>query len=242
MNKIDLIFRHQDVVPESLKGKVVIIIDVLRATSVMATALANGAKSIRTTASIEEAIHRKSLDPEILLAGERNARKIKGFDLGNSPLEMNPDLLNNRDLLMCTTNGTQAIATAHLADVVCTGAFVNMKAVVDFVAPLKQDMVIICSGTNGQFSLDDGIAAGLLVNRLGALNAYRLSDSALAMSQSIKREEELHTVLKDCYHLKVLLNNGFQKDVDFCLRLDVINGLPLLHGDLFVNTLPLQKI
>lgn len=242
MNKIDLIFRHNDVVPESLKGRVVIIIDVLRATSVMATALANGAKSIRTTSSIEEAIHQKSLDPNILLAGERDAQKIEGFDLGNSPLEMTPDLLNNSELLMCTSNGTQAIATAHLADIICTASFVNMKAVIDFVAPLNQDITIICSGTNGQFSLDDGLAAGILVHRLSSIKKYHLSDAAWAMLLAIKREKDLKIALKDCYHLNILMDNGFQKDVDYCLTLDILNVVPQMIDGAFVNKLSLQKI
>lgn len=226
MNTIDVIFRHDDVREESLKGKVAIIIDVLRATSVMATALAHGAKRVLTLADVNEALEMKRKHPDLLLAGERNAVKLKGFDLGNSPLEMTTELLKGRDLLMCTTNGTQAIAAAQQAHLLYTAALINMKSVVDEIAPLSQDLVIICSGTKGLFSLDDGLAAGILVNRLMKRKEYQLTDNARLMSLAIKEEKDLKKALKECYHLKVLLKNGFQADVDYCLSLDVLEAVP----------------
>lgn len=234
MNKIDVIFRHNEVQQEALKGKVAIVIDVLRATTVMATALAHGAKSVQTLADVDEALERKRRHPELLLAGERNAVKLQGFDLGNSPLEMTPEVLRGRDLLMCTSNGTQAIAAAQQADQVYTAAFINMKSVVDEIAPLRQDLVIICSGTNGLFSLDDGLAAGILVNRLLKKKAYQLSDNARLMSLAIEDEKELQKALKECYHLNVLLRNGFQADVDYCLSLDVLEAVPRLIDARFI--------
>jgi len=234
MNHIDVIFRHNEVHKEALIGKAAIIIDVLRATSVMATALAHGAKSVQTLADVDEALEMKRRHPELLLAGERNAIKLQGFDLGNSPLEMSPELLKGRDLLMCTTNGTQAIAAAQEADQVYTAAFINMKSIVDEIAPLRQDLVIICSGTNGLFSLDDGLAAGILVNRLMNKKDYHLSDNARLMSLAIKDEKELKKALKDCFHLNVLLRNGFQADVDYCLSLDVLEAVPRLIEARFI--------
>jgi len=234
MNAIDVVFRHNDLIPEQLVGKVAIVIDVLRATSVMITALANGATEIHTTGAINDALEQKRLNPKLLLAGERNALKLPGFDLGNSPLEMTRERVERRQLLMCTSNGTQAIKAVAKADKVIAAAFINLAAVIEYIAPLHQDIIVVCSGTNGHFSLDDGMVAGVLVNRLMDRKTFRLNDAALAMSLAIKEELQIKRTLKDCHHLKVLLKNGFQRDVDYCLTLDLLDLVPRMIAGRFV--------
>ena len=152
--KIQVYLKHNDVEPDDLKDCHVVIIDVLRATTVMATALYNGANSVQTVAEIGDAFNMAKVNPNVLLAGERAAVKIKGFQLGNSPLEMSPERIKDRDLIMCTTNGTQAVAVASQAKTIRAAAFINMQAVADELLALSQDFVIICSGTNNKFSLD----------------------------------------------------------------------------------------
>lgn len=234
MQEINVIFRHQDVIPEGLVGRVVVVIDVLRATSVMATALANGATKVKTVQAPQQALTLKTQNTNLLLAGERNAIKLAGFDFGNSPLEMHRELIEGKEIILCTSNGTQAVASSHRAKRVFTAAFVNMKAVVDQLVLLEEDITIICSGTNGQFSLDDCLAAGVLVNRLTSTKDYKLSDSAQSMSLAIKDENTLHESLKDCYHLKLLKFKGFQEDVDYCLTLDSLKVVPQLKNGYFV--------
>lgn len=234
MRKIDVVFRHQDVIPEELVGKLVVVIDVLRATSVVAAALANGAAKIKTVQTPQQALTLKTQNTNLLLAGERNAQRLAGFDFGNSPLEMDKEQLRGREMVLCTSNGTQAVAASNHAKNVITAAFVNMAAVIKRLESLEEDISIICSGTNGQFSLDDTLAASVLVNRLTRNKEYKLSDSAQAMALMYSDENRIKKSLKDCYHLNLLVSKGFQKDVDYCLTLDSLDVVPQLRNGYFV--------
>ena len=234
MIKIKTFFRHNDVDPQQLLKKNVVIIDVLRATTVIATALANGAKSIQTIADFQEAFKQKENNKELLLAGERNALKIKDFDFGNSPLEMIPEKVKEKNLLMSTSNGTQAVGAAQNAKSIITAAFVNMAAVVDYLLKLQQDFTIICSGTNGQFSLDDALAAGLLINRIKKQSSVELCDSSIICTMAIPDETTIQESLKDCYHVNILKDRGFQDDLDYCLSIDILNVVPQLINGKFI--------
>ena len=233
--KIDVYFRHNDVNPDDLHNSHVIVIDVLRATSVIVTALNNGAKLVQTVAKIEQAFEIKRNNPSALLAGERDAVKIQGFDFGNSPLEMTRENIGDTDLVMCTSNGTQAVAVAVQAKSIRAAAFVNMEAVVRDLLRLKEDFIIICSGTNGNFSLDDGLAAGMLINRIKQEQEVQAIDSGLAMALGVSGDHILlEESLKDCYHLNLLQKRGFQNDVDYCLSIDIIDVVPKYVNGKFI--------
>jgi len=234
--KIDVYLKHNDVEPNDLKDCHVVIIDVLRATTVMVTALNNGAISVQTVAKIDEAFKIAKTNPNVLLAGERNAIKIKGFQLGNSPLEMMHEIIKNQDLIMCTSNGTQAVAVASQAKSIRAAAFVNMQAVADEMLVLNQDFVIICSGTNGIFSLDDGLAAGMLINRIKTKTEVQSNDLGLALALAIKDEKKLAENLESCFHLNILKERDFQDDIDYCLSIDIIDAVPhLSRGRFMIN-------
>jgi len=221
--KIDLYYKHNDVNPNDLKDRNVIIIDVLRATSVIATALNNGAISVQTVAEIEQAFALKKNNPNVLLAGERDAIKIDGFNFGNSPLEMTVEAIAGKELIMCTSNGTKAVAVSSQAKSILAASFINMQSIVDTLSVLNEDFVIICSGTNGRFSLDDGLAAGMLIHRISANKEdLHVSDSGLAMALIAEHSIKIHKTLSDCYHLKLLKHRGFQADIDYCLSADII--------------------
>lgn len=223
---IEVYFTHNEVNPSDLKDCNVIVIDVLRATSVMTTALNNGAKSVQTVAEVEQAFEIQKANPIVLLAGEREALKVKGFDFGNSPLEMIPKAVMGKELIMSTSNGSKAIAVAAQAKSMRAAAFVNMGAVVMDMLNLNEDFIILCSGTNGNFSLDDGLAAGMLINRIKVKTAVHVNDSGLAIALAISDENKLTESLKDCYHLQLLQKRNFQKDIDYCLSTDIIDVVP----------------
>jgi 2-phosphosulfolactate phosphatase len=234
MRKIDVIFRHNDVIEESLKGKHAIVIDVLRATTVLITALSNGAASVRTVSNIAQAFEIQKTHPDVILAGEREAVIIDGFHFGNSPLNMISENISGKHLVMCTSNGTKAVAAARQAEKIWAAALINLQAIANQLLLENLDITIICSGTLGNFSLDDVWAAGLLINRLLAQENFLLSDSAQMAAIATQNNQEHKIALKDCYHLNLLLSKGFQKDVDYCLSLDVINVVPKWNGDRFV--------
>lgn len=233
MRTIDVIYRHNDVTEELVKGKLVLVIDVLRATSVMTTALANGAASVRTLAEVEQAFEIKKQEPEVVLAGERDALIIDGFNFGNSPLSMTKENIAGKHLVMSTSNGTKAVAAVQKAENIWAAAIINLQEVADQLLEETLDLVILCSGTLGKFTLDDSWAAGLLVNKLLKKESFQLSDSAQMAAIATQQNLTPHQALKDCYHLNLLLSKGFQKDVDYCLSQDILKVVPKWNGDRF---------
>ncbi|MGY0394836.1 2-phosphosulfolactate phosphatase [Fusobacterium sp. SYSU M8A802] len=150
--RIDIIDTAGNVTFDKIKGKTVIIIDVLRATSVMITALANGVKGIYPYRDIESVLENSKLDINPLLCGERKGLKIDGFHCGNSPLEYKRELIEDRNMYMTTSNGTRAIESCIGAERVYIAAFLNIEGVVKQIIKDEKDVVIICSGTDDNFS------------------------------------------------------------------------------------------
>lgn len=157
-----------EVDPALVAEAAVVVIDVVRATTSMVEALANGARAIYPTASTEEAVKLLgSLGREdTLLCGERKGVKIEGFDLGNSPSEFTRKVVEDKRIVMSTTNGTVAFAGVQEARRVIACAFTNLSAVVDAVRE-EDELVVVCSGRMARFSLDDAVCAGHLLKRLG---------------------------------------------------------------------------
>ena len=155
------------VAPEELAGATAVVMDVLRASTTIITALEAGAREVIPCLEIEEAqaAAAEFLPGEVLLGGERHGRRIEGFDLGNSPAGYTPDVVAGKTLIFTTTNGTRALGRCRLAQRVLVGAFVNATAVVDELLGVDR-IFLMCAGTEGQLSRDDFLMAGFLVDRL----------------------------------------------------------------------------
>lgn len=204
-------------------GKIAVVIDVLRATSVITTALANGARSVIPVMTVEESEKLFSAcDASFTLkGGERNSVKIEGFDLGNSPLEYKQGVVGGKDIIFTTTNGTQALNSVQGADEVVLACFRNLAAVANYLLRVQKDVVIVCSGTRGQFSLDDGLCAGRLVGLLKKEAKVEIDDiSVLISSHYEKIQNNLFGALADCFHVRYLFGLGFYDDIRFCLQTD----------------------
>lgn len=167
--KARVCFNPTELDPALLPGAAVVVIDVVRATTSMVEALANGARAIYPTSSAEEAVKlASSLGREdTLLCGERKGVKVEGFHLGNSPSEFGPDVVRGKRLVMSTTNGTVALADVVEARRVLACALTNLGAVADAVRG-EEDVIVLCAGRMGRFSIDDAVCAGHLLRRLGA--------------------------------------------------------------------------
>lgn len=232
---IEVYTTHNQVVENSITSKLVVIIDVLRATSVIATALDNGAKKIMTTPSIEDALERKTSNPALLLGGERNAQKIKGFDFGNSPLEYTKVKVLDKALLLCTSNGTKAVNKALGANTIIAASFLNMNAIVNYLDKKNEDVVIICSGTNGNFSLDDGLCAGLIIHELRKRKEVDISDFAELLVLPFEKDAfSLGELLKNAFHLNYLKSKGYEADVNYCLKINHLNLIPVWDKNGFI--------
>ena len=167
--RVDLYFTPREVEPHRIVASTAVVIDVIRATTTMVTALANGARAIHPAASVREAVRRAAaLDPDAtLLCGERGGERVPGFDLGNSPREYAPERIGGRELVMSTTNGTRAFLAAEGARTVMAASFLNLGAVVDSLASAEK-AVLICAGKEGRFSLDDALCGGHILLGLRA--------------------------------------------------------------------------
>ncbi|MCX7727940.1 MAG: 2-phosphosulfolactate phosphatase [Bacteroidia bacterium] len=207
---------------------IIVVIDIFRATSTIVTALANGAKSIIPVATIEEAKQLK--EKNYLIAGEKNGIPVEGFDFGNSPLEFLNDNIKNKDIVITTTNGTQAIHTAKNAGEIIIGSFLNLQAVAEYILQQHKNVILLCAGWKNKFNLEDFVFAGSLTHHLYSTNQYQLaSDSALLGYLTFDRSRrKLKEFLNMASHKKRLENLNLDADIDFCLTLNKYFVVPKL--------------
>lgn len=154
--------------PSVLAGGVAVVIDILRASTTMTSALAHGARAVRPCLQVEEALAERDHYPDgtVLLGGERGGLLIPGFDLGNSPNDYTPDRVAHKTVLFTTTNGTKALHRCTAAAEILIGCFLNLSAVADWLADETRPIHLVCAGTNGQVTLEDCLFAGALATRL----------------------------------------------------------------------------
>lgn len=234
--KIDVFFNPVGLNPADVAGRSVVVLDILRATTTITVALANGAKAVLPAGSTEEALRiAQNLERDaVLLAGERRSVRIPGFALGNSPFEFTADAVKGKTIVMTTTNGTQALIAAQGAREVIVGAAVNFALLVQRArAILAQhgDMVILCGGRERQFALEDAFAAGRLTKVLlpeGGLRRVEVNDGALA-SLEIARHygERWLRALRASAHGRELAAVGFREDLEVCAEENTHPVLPI---------------
>ena len=221
--------------PAELVGSTVVVIDVLRATTTITTALANGAVGVVPCLDVDDAQHRKTnSNGPILLGGERQGVRIEGFDLGNSPKEYTSEVVEGKTILFTTTNGTRALSVCQQAETVLVAGFVNLQAVVSRLANTSP-LHILCAGTNGQISQEDTLLAGALVESLGKQSGEPVSgnDQAKLARQAWSSlpagEESLENLLRGGSGGKNLLKLGLEEDIRFCATLDIYDLVPSLN-------------
>lgn len=215
-------------VSQDFEGKTVVVIDVLRATSTMITALMHGAGEIIPVVEIEEALEQKKNFPpsELLLCGERSAGIIPGFDLGNSPFDYTSERVAGKTLIMSTTNGTKAINLANKAEELVLASFINSLSLVKYLRK-KEDIILFCSGTHGQFSLDDALCAGFIASETQKSTAVEACDlTSLLILNWQQVQHQYSTLIKNCVHGKLLIRKGFEQDIDYCLTTGVTDLIP----------------
>ncbi|MCI0450156.1 MAG: 2-phosphosulfolactate phosphatase [Chlorobi bacterium] len=234
--KVSLYFAHDYLDSElDLKDKNVVVVDVLRTSTTMITGLANGAKEIIPTDSIASAgmIGRNS-GSQALLCGERNAKMIEGFNLGNSIKEYSEENVKGKILVFNSTNGTPSLMKAKFSRNCVVLGFVNISRVAKYFLELKEDFIIMCAGRNGAFSLEDTVCAGMLVSLMltrGAHNKIVLTDSSLGASKLYSSyKKDLLKMLQESEHGIFLTSIGFEDDLNECGKVDVYNLLPVLKN------------
>jgi len=217
-----------------------VVIDVLRATSTMITALYNGCRHIVPVKKAEDAIRmQKDMDlvSEGILGGEQDAKRISGFDLGNSPLEYTRDNIGRKVIFLSTTNGTNAIVNAKHAKKLYIGALNNASAVARRVAAGAADTIISCAGTGGELSVDDFLTAGAIIDRIKNMDQeVRLNDSAIAAQRLYQMFcGKLGKAMAGSLHYEKLKKLKFDADIEYCLREDIIDLVPQYNDGLVVK-------
>lgn len=236
--KIEVIATAAEVNRDRVEGKVACIIDVFRATSVMTTALNNGAKRIIPMTGIEECFELKAtlieqkVDQKVILAGERKMVLIEGFELDNSPLSFTADKVSGATIIMSTTNGTRALNCANGAQHTYIASMLDTKAVCKKILEHNSDIVLICSGRNNRFTLEDGLCAGKMIHELRKDQRISVnSDMAWMLCDMYERyRDNIEEIMQNCKHYKRLLDLGMSSDVEYCLSQDVFsNVVELVH-------------
>ena len=220
--KVDLKLVPCEELDYDVGERMVVIVDVFRATSVVVTALSIGAKYVLPVEGIDQAFELKGILSDVVLAGERNSLKIEGFDFSNSPLELlkSKEELLNKGMILTTTNGTRAILAHSKAKGMIAASFLNIDTSVDFVSSKNDDLLLVCSGANGRFSMEDFVFCGSFIDRLSLSGKdIELSSGAYVAYKFYKNNvENLKEMIMMGEHTKNLIRLGFGEDVDFCLR------------------------
>lgn len=226
----------------TLKDKNVVIVDVLRASSTILTALVNGAKEIipAENASVAARIS-KGLGNSIL-CGERNGKVIEGFKYGNSPFEYTTENVKGKSLILSTTNGTVSITKAKYAKSAILASYLNLNAVIQYLSELNEDFVIVCSGKLNDFCIEDSVFAGLIISRLFDLDGkdkFSILDSGYACYKLAKQllyktanpePNRIYNIFKKSEHGKYLCTLGFEEDLKYCSNMNMYSGLPQIKN------------
>jgi 2-phosphosulfolactate phosphatase len=218
--KVEVCFSPELIHLHELENKIVVVVDIFRATSTMIAALGNGVASITPVADLETC--RAMQSEGYVIAGERNGQTAEGFTLGNSPLAYLDGAYANQKIAMTTTNGTLAIEKSKTGSKqVLIGAFVNLRATAYYLTSQNHDVLIHCAGWKGKFNLEDSLYAGALVSLLEE-NFEFDCDGAIAMKGLYEsNKSDLAGFLAQASHAKRLQNHQIEADIDFCLSLDL---------------------
>ena len=205
---------------------IVVIIDVLRATSTIATALYNGAKAIIPVDSVAECIRiGKQIDS--ITAGERDGQVAEGLAYGNSPFEYPREFVSGKTLVLTTTNGTRLLHMAldKNAKAIITGSFPNLSAVCDFLLAQNQNVILGCAAWKNRVNIEDTLFAGAVINRIGKHFSITCDSSQIALSLFKEASPDLFTFMKtkNASHYQRLAGYGLEKDIQYCLTEDVAN-------------------
>lgn len=204
----------------------VVVVDILRATSCMTTAFAHGIDHIAPFAQLQDCLAMKSKG--YFTAGERDGKKVDGFDLGNSPFEYQDPKLKGQKIAFTTTNGTQAIAKSIGAKEIIIGSFLNLSAVTEHLKSLPYDVLVVCAGWKGKFNLEDTLFAGAVVDKIKDV-AKPACDAPLAARHLYQQaKSDMVNFLKDSSHVQRLARLNIFKDIQFCLTPDQYNVVPRL--------------
>ncbi len=214
---------------------IVVVIDIFRATSAITTAFFNGVAKMIPIATVEEAQAYK--DKGYMVAAERNAEILEGFDLGNSPFGYMNKKVKGKTIAITTTNGTQAIEAAKKADTLIIGSFLNFDYVVEYLKSQKKDVLFLCAGWKNKFNLEDTLYAGAVAEALIYKNKFNtICDSTIAAIELYKlAKHDLYKFLSQSSHRNRLAKLDLERDIKYCLTPNQCPVIAILKGNHLVK-------
>lgn len=222
-----------------VSNSIVVIIDVLRATSTIATALFHGARAIIPVDSVSRCIE-LGRQIECITAGEREGQIAEGLSYGNSPFEYPREFIEGKTLVLTTTNGTRLlhIALEKGAKEIITGSFPNLSAVCDHLLEKQQNVILGCAAWKDRINIEDMLFAGAIISRIGSHFSINCDASHIAETTFRSSKKDLFSFMKknEASHYHRLMNFGLEKDIRYCLNTDVANILPFYRdGELVIR-------
>lgn len=232
------VYHTPELTPTDQVPECAIAVDVLRATTTMATVLAAGGEAVQVFSDLDQLMQVSESWPadKRLRAGERGGAKVPGFDMGNSPLDCTPERVQGRRLFISTTNGTRALQRVQDAPSVLAAALINRATVVQYLVEQQPETVwIVGSGWEGSFSLEDNVCAGAIA--YSVLQQSKLSADELAGNDEVinaialysQWQNDLLGLLHHASHGKRLLRLDCQEDLKYCSQTDILDVLPIQH-------------
>lgn len=216
-----------------IENSIVVVIDIFRATSSICYGIDNGAEAIIPVSQVEECI--AYAGKGFLIAAERNGEVVEGFDFGNSPFSYTPEKVAGKTVVLTTTNGTHAIHLSRKAKRIVAGSFLNLRSLSHWLDKQRENILLVCAGWKNKFNLEDSVFAGAVVDQLND-TAFHLDDSAIAARDLyLLAKDDLGGYLAKTSHSERLKKLGIEKDIAFCLNVDLTTAIPVLEGDKLVK-------
>ncbi len=213
-----------------ISESIVVIIDILRATSTIATALYNGAKSVIPVDSVAGCI-KLGKQMEALTAGERDGRIAEGLQYGNTPLQYTKEFINGKTLILTTTNGTRLLHLALNANAktIITGSFCNLSSVCEYVVNEKRNVILSCAAWKNRVNIEDTLFAGAVINKVKEKIEINCDASQIAEALYLQAKENLFDFIKEknASHYHRLMGFGLEEDIRYCLTENNANLLSL---------------
>ena len=218
------------------KKSIVVVVDVLRATSSMCIAFEQGVEKMIPVSTVEEALEYRNNGLDYILAAERNGAPVKSFDFGNSPQVYIDMDVQGRTVVMTTTNGTKSISIAKKEHDVAIGSLLNLDAIAKWLIVQNRDVIIFCAGWKDKFNLEDTLFAGALAQQLVESGLYDGSCDAVQASQVLweQAKDDVYGFLENSSHRKRLAKLDIDSDVHFCLKVNQTTKIPVLKDGVLV--------
>jgi 2-phosphosulfolactate phosphatase len=226
---VEVYLTGSSVSAEDVKGRTVVVVDVLRTSATIVTALVNGAREVIPVPDLGEAGRMAAtLDPAgYVLGGDKGGAPIEGYPLGNSPGDFTREAVDGRTVILHTSNGTGAILACSEAETLMVGGFINASAIVKEVLRLDQDLTIVCAGWQNRVALEDTLFAGFILDQLWQGMSPPMSDTCyIALWQFRHDRSDLSLPIGRCNHAKRLEALGYGADVPVCIGIDTVPQVP----------------